>query len=718
MKRSLAVAALLLTASCTGDVISPEPVPSENPAPKPPNRAPVVASTIPAQSLAGPGARAVVDVTAHFSDPDGDTLTFAASSDTTAVRVSVEGAVVSVLAWATGTDTVTVTARDPGGLQVQTDFEATVTKHPDRAALVALYEATDGPNWVNSENWLTDAPLGEWFGVQTNASGRVTRLDMGYYDPQLDQWMNNGVSGPIPPELGDLTDLTHLRFFNNRLSGPIPPEIGKLTNLIELDFYLNDLTGSIPPELGNLSRLDHLLLSGNDLSGPIPSEIGNLVILTLLWLQDNDLSGPIPPEIGKLTRLDDLHLHDNALTGPIPSEIGNLARMETLNLSANTLTGPIPPEIGNLARLKYLDLHDNALTGPIPPEFSSLANLETLSLDEEHYCDLTDPQLQAWLLEKEFLHPLTCHTAPMVDDPYPIRLHWAECGQRVYDASCVPVDDPRGRYGDMIVSAAEEAAAEWARVLHPTPRTGWLAPAEGWDRINRGTPPELWGIVPGDSVPPGVDVLVAGVTNQESCGWTCATGSPVKGPGGYFDHVRMAHLVVDSRFTSPGDQLWVNLHELGHAFAMSGVGLPEWSEHIVKLPLSPVQREVLQKLWPDRQSDNVWVQTHPEIVEIYEHNGGGAWEWIGQEMGVAMDPHGWSHWNDCAAPQDVMGPWYFHLHGPGQDGPRWRTWISPLTAIAATVHGGFKVDLGQVRPADYHVPNHWSGKPDCETLAR
>ena len=48
----------------------------------------------------------------------------------------------------------------------------------DRAALIALYEATDGPNWVNSENWLTDAPLGKWFGVRTDASGRVVGLDL------------------------------------------------------------------------------------------------------------------------------------------------------------------------------------------------------------------------------------------------------------------------------------------------------------------------------------------------------------------------------------------------------------------------------------------------------------------------------------------------------------------------------------------------------------
>ena len=32
----------------------------------------------------------------------------------------------------------------------------------DREALVALYNATDGENWDGSDNWLSDAPLGEW----------------------------------------------------------------------------------------------------------------------------------------------------------------------------------------------------------------------------------------------------------------------------------------------------------------------------------------------------------------------------------------------------------------------------------------------------------------------------------------------------------------------------------------------------------------------------
>ena len=70
----------------------------------------------------------------------------------------------------------------------------------DRAALEILYHATDGPNWTNNANWLSDRPLGEWDGVTTDADGRVTEL-------LLDE---RGLSGLIPPELGTLANLETL----------------------------------------------------------------------------------------------------------------------------------------------------------------------------------------------------------------------------------------------------------------------------------------------------------------------------------------------------------------------------------------------------------------------------------------------------------------------------------------------------------------------------
>ena len=46
----------------------------------------------------------------------------------------------------------------------------------DRAALVALYNATDGPNWANRANWLSGQPIGDWYGIVTDDSGRTYTL--------------------------------------------------------------------------------------------------------------------------------------------------------------------------------------------------------------------------------------------------------------------------------------------------------------------------------------------------------------------------------------------------------------------------------------------------------------------------------------------------------------------------------------------------------------
>ena len=34
-----------------------------------------------------------------------------------------------------------------------------------REALTAFYNATNGDDWTNSDNWLTDAPIQDWHGV-------------------------------------------------------------------------------------------------------------------------------------------------------------------------------------------------------------------------------------------------------------------------------------------------------------------------------------------------------------------------------------------------------------------------------------------------------------------------------------------------------------------------------------------------------------------------
>lgn len=245
---------------------------------------------------------------------DGAEFTWA-SSDVSVATVDGAG-----LVHGRGESTVTITATSGSA-----EGTATITvANPDRAALVALYRETDGPNWVDNTNWLTDAPLGDWYGVDTDASGRVVGLRLsGRWDNDSRQLLPHGLSGPIPPELGNLANLT------------------------SLDLRRNELTGPIPPELGNLN-------------------------LTRLWLNDNELTGPIPPGLGDLANLRWLRLDRNALTGAVPRELGQLASLEAMGLSNNPeLAGALPAGLAALNNLVALVAGGTGLCAPSDPGFQA-----------------------------------------------------------------------------------------------------------------------------------------------------------------------------------------------------------------------------------------------------------------------------------------------------------------------------------------------------------
>ena len=162
----------------------------------------------------------------------------------------------------------------------------------DVTSLVALYNATDGPNWTNNSNWLTDAPVGEWHGVTADPYGRVVALSL-----------VNGLVGKMPPELSDLTNLYQLDLSLNQLSGEIPMELGSLTNLLQLRLNGNQISGEIPLKLGNLTNLQDLNPAGNQLGGEIPMELGSITSLQTLFLGNNQLSGEAPSWLGGLWNL-------------------------------------------------------------------------------------------------------------------------------------------------------------------------------------------------------------------------------------------------------------------------------------------------------------------------------------------------------------------------------------------------------------------------------
>lgn len=249
-------------------------------------------------------------------------------------------------------------------------FNSFAQRNQDSLALVVLYNSLGGPNWTDNTNWLSSEPISRWDGI-TITNNRVSSIFLA----------SNNLTGSIPQQIGDLTNLKFLDLSYNQITGSIPSEIGNLTNLIRLILYNNQLTGIIPVEICNLTKLTNLELYNNQLSGPIPQRIGNMTNLVMLILFHNQLTGSIPAEIGNLANLERLYLQNNLLTGSIPSQIGNLTKLDELFLSNNQLNGTIPIQIGNLVNLIGLILSDNQLTGTIPLQIGELLKLGALVLD-------------------------------------------------------------------------------------------------------------------------------------------------------------------------------------------------------------------------------------------------------------------------------------------------------------------------------------------------
>ena len=181
----------------------------------------------------------------------------------------------------TPTTTATATATPASNATATPTATATVTPTPpdrERAALIALYNATGGANWRRSVNWLSNEPLSTWFNVITNDNGHVTSLRLS----------GNRLSGSVP-DLSALTYLINLDLSHNRLSGPVP-DLSALSKLTWLFLNNNEFRGQIP-DLSALSDLWNLNLAHNQLSGPFP-DLSALTYLIKLDLTGNPLCRP------------------------------------------------------------------------------------------------------------------------------------------------------------------------------------------------------------------------------------------------------------------------------------------------------------------------------------------------------------------------------------------------------------------------------------------
>eukprot|EP00934_Nitzschia_sp_Nitz4_P000788 Nitzschia sp. Nitz4//scaffold24_size164493//155438//157172//NITZ4_002354-RA/size164493-processed-gene-0.214-mRNA-1//1//CDS//3329544192//788//frame0 len=275
--------------------------------------------------------------------------------------------------------------------------------------------------------WLSWANECSWYGVHCNDEGKVVQLVV----------PNNGLQGPLLPELHLLTDLTTLNLGGNDLTGTLPewnnwrdlehlfldntqlsgelPETWKLWHGLEsLDLSNNpSLSGALGlpgqwtglrtvlldnsgldltlrSNIADMTQLQVLRMRQTPIIGGLPTSIGSLTTLQILDLSFSDLTGLVPVELGSLTELAgvlitrifavQLELEGNSLSGSLPDELWGLTKLQVLSLGQNNLSGSLPEEVGNLSEMRELRIETSGLSGELPESLGELELLESVNL--------------------------------------------------------------------------------------------------------------------------------------------------------------------------------------------------------------------------------------------------------------------------------------------------------------------------------------------------
>ncbi|CAA0833208.1 Leucine-rich repeat protein kinase family protein [Striga hermonthica] len=278
-------------------------------------------------------------------------------------------------------------------------------------SLVLLTAADDAAVMSTLLTSLSPAPRGwsastsfcSWTNVNCDSTSNfVTSIDLN----------SAGVSGSLPPELNQLSQLRSLAVQRNSLTGTLPSfqnitsleqiyldqnnftsvpnnfllglpnlqtfSISQNTNLRpwQIPSYLTEssnlvsffasnagITGSIPDIFGSFPNLLNLRLSYNNLTGSLPRSFSGSEIQNL-WLNNQGLSGPIDV-LGNMVQLEQVWLHANSFSGGLP-DLSRCDSLFDLQLRDNRFTGVVPPSLMALPALVNITLQNNKLQGPFP----------------------------------------------------------------------------------------------------------------------------------------------------------------------------------------------------------------------------------------------------------------------------------------------------------------------------------------------------------------
>ncbi|MGK0317047.1 MAG: gliding motility-associated-like protein [Saprospiraceae bacterium] len=296
--------------------------------------------------------------------------------------------------------------------------------HPDYVALEAFYQSTNGDDWDDNTDWLSNCdPCGllegneRWYGLCCDeAINRVRGIDM-FGIANCDE------DGAI---VGSGNDLT----------GSIPLSINQLTELTFFDIEGSNVTGPIPSTLPDLVNLRYFDISENNMTGPIPNNIGNLQELIFFDLQANSINDTLPNSITEIKTLEFFDLESTGMFGKIPFGFGELNDLYLFDIQFNNFSGKLPDDIGDID-LDFFDIlvfyiNDNNFSDCIPPSLSNYCDKLGVDVDIKNnplwpnggdywdeFCDEQDPEGQPCGIALDSII-VDCNCVAIEDCPTPI----------------------------------------------------------------------------------------------------------------------------------------------------------------------------------------------------------------------------------------------------------------------------------------------------------
>jgi Leucine-rich repeat (LRR) protein len=239
----------------------------------------------------------------------------------------------------------------------------------ERDMLEMLYANCGGVGWHSKANWMSEASICDWYGIDCDENGSVSSIVL----------PSNQLVGSFPTDLFTLPSLVHLKLYSNTIYfnfEGIENAKGLKTLLLD-DTGLRSLSG-----IGSARSLTDVNVGFNQLTGPVPEELSRLVNLETLIISSNKFDGFLPYWLrGLAGSLQTLAAANNKLSGPL-YDFADFGSLIFLDLSHNQLSGSVPPSLfadADGENKVVADLSDNRLTGAVPADLARLSRL-TLQL--------------------------------------------------------------------------------------------------------------------------------------------------------------------------------------------------------------------------------------------------------------------------------------------------------------------------------------------------